>query len=393
MRFARNLLIASSLAFAPLAAASCQQIPPPKVEWVDASVAVPFTLYRGNRIVAPGTVNGHKVEFLLDSGASVTVLDKAFARSIGIPVGQSIEATGSGGKQAAEIISGVTFTIGGLTLSNATVAVIDFSDLSAELGRPMDVVLGRELFDNAALDIDWQAGTLNVHSPDRLKPAAAAREVKLGRRGPFNSIDIAIDGEKPVTALFDLGNGGALSLPERYWSKVPSLAKLNYAESKSGGVGGLHASRAVTVGSVTYGGQRFRAVPATLSGELKNGAEDSPNAGIGFLKQFKVTLDLGHDRMFLEPLANPPGFTRDRTGARTRLTSAGMDVTFVSPNSPAAQAGLKSGDRISAINGVSVTPAFFTGAMSDWASRAPGQSAVLTLADGREIRFKLADYY
>lgn len=393
MGLVRNLFLASALAFAPLASAACQQIPPPKVQWVDASAAVPFTLYRGNRIVTPGTVNGHAVEFLLDSGASVTVLDKAFARSIGIPVGHAIEATGAGGRQQAEIVSGVTLTLGGLTLADATVAVIDFSEISAELGRPMDVVLGRELFDNAAIDVDWQANTLKVRSPDNFKPAAAAREVKLGRKGPFNYIDISIDGNEPVTAVFDLGNGGALSLPERYWTQYPSLANLPYAESKAGGVGGIHASRAATVGSVTYGGQRFTAVPATLSGKRGHGAEDSPNAGIGLLRQFKVTLDLGRDRMFLEPLANPPGFIRDRSGLRTRLADGGLAITFVSPGSPAAKAGLKDGDVIRAVNGVAVTRSFFSGAMADWANRAPGQAAVLTLRDGREVKVALADYY
>ena len=230
MGMLRNLLLASALIAAPVAMAACQQIDPPKVEWTQASAAVPFTLYRGNRVIAPGTVNGRPVEFILDTGASVTVLDKAYARSIGIPEGQKVQAAGAGGTQEAEIVRGLTLTIGGMKLTNVTAAVIDFKDLVAAIGRPMDVVLGRELFDHAGVAIDWQASTLTVTPAAQLKRPAAAREVKMSRKGNFNYLDVAVEGLDPVTAVLDLGNGGMLVLPDHYWTKQPKLAALRFAD-------------------------------------------------------------------------------------------------------------------------------------------------------------------
>lgn len=393
MRFAPTLVIASAIAATPIATASCQQLGTPKIEWVEASATVPFVLYRGNRVVAPGTVNGRSVEFILDTGASVTTIDRAYARSIGIPPGEKIAARGAGGMQEAELVHDLTLTIGGMKMTDVTAAVIDLKEVSAAIGRPMNVILGRELFNHAGVTIDWQAQTLRVESQDQVAAGPNAREVKLLRKGPFNFLDVSVEGLEPVTAVLDLGNGGALSLPDRYWSKQPELARLRYAESQAGGVGGLHSARAVTLGRVDFAGQTFAAVPATLGGTVHAGAEDSPNVGIGLLRQFKVTLDLGRDRMFLEPLSSPPGFRRDRSGLRTKMIDGKLEVSFVSPNSPGARAGIKAGDGIEAINGRKVEHDFYSGDLNDWADRPSGSPVTLTLAGGRTIRFTLEDYF
>jgi predicted metalloprotease with PDZ domain len=134
-------------------------------------------------------------------------------------------------------------------------------------------------------------------------------------------------------------------------------------------------------------------VPANLSESKKSHAVDQPNVGIGLLKPFRMTMDLGRDRIFLEPLANPPAFQRDRAGVRTELTPAGLDLVFVSPQSPAAAAGLKKGDRLVAIDGRAIGGDFFQGPAGSWNQRAAGEKIDLALADGRHVTLTLADYY
>ena len=45
---------------------------------------MPFELFRENRIILNGRVNGNDTPMILDSGAGVTTIDRDFARQIGL---------------------------------------------------------------------------------------------------------------------------------------------------------------------------------------------------------------------------------------------------------------------------------------------------------------------
>jgi C-terminal processing protease CtpA/Prc len=72
------------------------------------------------------------------------------------------------------------------------------------------------------------------------------------------------------------------------------------------------------------------------------------------LKRFLVTFDYRHRRLYLKP---PPQSvsdtgTFDRSGMWLNSVDDGFEVGDVTPNSSAAAAGLKVGDRIIAVDGV-----------------------------------------
>jgi predicted aspartyl protease len=378
----------------PVTTACGQQLPEPKISWAARQAPVPFELYRGNRVVVRGSINGHADEFILDTGASATTVDRAYARAIGLPPGTKVEGRGAGGPIEAEIVPNVTLEIGGMRFEGLTVAVMDLQPVAQAIGRPMPVVVGGELFNNAAISIDWDARTLTFAPSGKFVPAADAREIKLTRKGPFHYVDVSVAGLPVTSALFDLGNGGTISLPSDYWARHEALAKLSYAESQLGGVGGMRAARAVTLPTATFGGTAFRDVPAILGpdSENKEAAHDS-NVGIGMLRQFKVTIDLGQSRLFLTPLASPPAFQRDRAGVMGQRTDDGLKARFVSPQGPAYKAGLRTDDMIVGVNGAKTDRAFFRSNQLNWAQAGPGTPVELALADGRILRFALADYF
>lgn len=382
------------LAAMPVTTACGQELPAPKISWLAQHASVPFELYRGNRVVVRGSINGHADEFILDTGASATTVDRAYAKSIGLPPGTKVQARGAGGPIEAEIVPGVTMEIGGMRFEGLTVAVMDLQPVAQAIGRPMPVVVGGELFNSAAISIDWDARTLAFAPSGKFVPTAGAREIKLTRKGPFHYVDVSVAGLPVTSALFDLGNGGTISLPSDYWAKQDALAKLPYAESQRGGVGGMRPARAVTLPTATFGETTFRDVPAILGpdSENKEAAHDS-NVGIGMLRQFKVTLDLGQSRLFLTPLASPPAFQRDRAGVMGQRTDGGLQARFVSPQGPAYKAGLRTDDMIVSVNGAKTDSAFFKSEQLNWAQGAPGTPVELALVDGRVLRFTLADYF
>lgn len=394
-KFVAGLLAASAFAIvAGVAVAHPQdeRLPPPQLTFMAGAHTIPFKLFRGNRIVVPATLNGHATDVILDTGASATTLDRAYARSIGLPEGRKVEGRGAGGIVEAEIVSGVTLVIGGVRFDNMTVGVLDLAPMARAVGRPMNVVLGREFFNSAVISIDWRNSRLRVSSHEAFKPARGAAEVLLSRNGPFNTIPVSIAGGRPIAALLDLGNGGNLVLPRTYWGGRVDLAGLRYAEARTGGVGGLHAARAATVPNVSLAGRTFAAVPATLS-ESGNDREPEKmtNVGIGLLKQFDVDLDLGRDRIYLTPRNDAPPFDRDRSGTRLDLVGDRLKVGFVSPQGPAAAAGLKEGDEIVAVDGRPVTADYYRGA--DWTRGPAGKTVSLRRADGTELKLTLRDFY
>lgn len=382
------LISASGLALAQ----ADDRLPQPKVSFAAHSQSIPFELFRGNRIIVPARLNGHETEALLDTGASATTLDRDYARSIGLPRGRTVTATGAGGTVDAEIVSGVRLEIDGMHFDDMTVAVMDLSVVSRGIGRPARIILGREFFNNAVVSIDWASNRLRVSAHRAFAPDAGSTALTLTRRGPFNTIPISIAGGAPTPALLDLGNGGALSLPRTYWGGRHELAGLRYAESRLGGVGGLHPARAAIVPNVTLAGKTFAAVPATLS---ETGNDQDPekmaNVGIGLLKQFQVDLDLGRDRIYLTPRTDAPAFDRDRSGTRMELVGDRLRVAFVSPQGPGKAAGLKEGDEIVAVDGHKVTADYYR--TRDWTRGPAGTEVALLRADGSEVTVTLQDYY
>jgi len=367
-------------------------IAPPTMTFAAHPDAIPFQLFRGNRIVIPVTVGGHGTEAILDTGASLTTLDRTYARSIGLPEGLNIQGKGTGGTVEAELVTGVTIDVGATRLANMSIGVMDLSAVTRSLGRPMTVVLGRDFFNSTVVSVDWAAGTLEVRSPSAFTPRPGAAALPLARKGPFNTISIAVAPGKPIEALFDLGSDGALGLPRTYWETRPDIASLRWAEIRRGGVGGLTPARSVTVPEVTLGGRTFKAVPTMLS-EAGNDSDPTQmaNVGIQFLKQFRLDLDLGRDRVFLTPRSDAPGFDRDRAGVRFDLEGDRLMAVFVSPQGPAARAGLKTGDEVVAVDGVKVDANFYQRA--DWTRRPAGETVALARADGSTVKVTLADYF
>ena len=370
------------------------QIAKPTVAAVaDRSATIPFELYRGNRMFLKGRINGVETAMILDSGAGVTTLDRAFAKKIGLTNGQKIDAQGTGGRQDAELFQNVTIEAGNLRLSGASVVAIDLSQIEKAIGRPMPVILGRELFVNSVIGIDFDRNEMSLSPAEGFVAPAGATEVKLKREDTLHFIPISIGGLPPVDAAFDLGNGGALSLSKEYHEAHPQFASLPFAVGMGGGVGGVHEMKRVTLPQVAMAGFTFSGVPADL-GALPDGPyEDRANVGIQMFRPFKLTLDLGHDRLWLQRNAKPADFSRDRSGLFTLLEGDHFNVLHVSPGSPADRVGLKKGDRLVAVGGVRVGPGFFDGPQSNWSRGTAGTKIAVTKGDGMTVTLTLADYY
>ena len=214
-------------------------IAPPMVAFATNQPAIPFDLFRGQRIMLDGTVNGVVTPMMLDSGAGATSIDRAFADKIGLKGSQSIAIRGASGEIAGQFASGVTLAVGGLKLTRLNVLIFDMSDIARAIGRPIPVVLGREAFKAGIVTIDFPGRKIIFADRGGFRAPAGANRLAMGESGLRPTVKIGISGLPPVNADLDLGNGGTVILAKSYWSGQPALARLPHAQGQSGGVGVL----------------------------------------------------------------------------------------------------------------------------------------------------------
>lgn len=389
-----NVGLADALFARPEAGVRLARLP----EGAAATAWMPIELYKERWIYLRGRVNGRETDLLLDSGAGMTVLDRAFATSAGLEAAGAVAARGTGGVTEAGMLDGVAIELGGLALGPMAAAVLDLSEIERKSGRAMPVILGKELFHAVTVDVDYPGRRIRFHDPARFRYEGPGRSTELlpGEDG-HKSLRIAMEGGEPVVVGLDTGQGGALTVFGHHAEARGFLAGRPTSEVKSGGVGGFRISKTATLRSVELAGFEIPNVPVTIHTEDVGGAFDTTrqagNLGTLLLNRFRVVFDYAADRLWLEP---GPGFAeplpRDRVGLQLELDGDELVVDFVAPGSPAKEAGWVEGERVRALDGEPVGPEWWRVA-SRWQHAADGTVVRLTMADGTERTLTLRAYY
>jgi len=385
------LLLAASLMGASLCRAEPPHMPPPQASF-SASKPIPFQFFRGQRIFLSGDVDGHATPMMLDSGAVVPVIDAAFARRIGLPVGKDFQVRGATGSVPGKILTGVELSAGSLHLRNATVLVMDMAPVATAIGHPIPVVLGRQAFDAGLVTIDFPHQMISFSERSHFQAPARATRIDLGE-SPHGqkTLKLAIGAMAPVEADLDLGNGGALVVANSLWKDNAALSSLRTAAAQIGGVGGFKPARVATLPTVTLAGHRYSGVPATFNEDPQSLPTTGANVGIGLLKPFVATFDFSGNTLYLSGPSQVKDLPRERAGLRLELAGDRLRVAFVSRDGPAGSAGLAVGDEIVAVDGRKIDADYYD--RPDWTHGRPGQLVDLELANRGHVRVKLRNYY
>jgi len=262
-----------------------------------AANVYPLKLTRGDRLLLAAQVNGHDVEALLDSAAEASFLDRAFARRIGLAGQESVTAKGSGEKNFdVSMANGVTLSAAGLTLRDQTVAISDLGDVAQRLlGHPLDMILGRELFDAARLHIDIERRELKVMD-EKSEPPGVRFELET-----VNGIElfpVRVEGE-PARAAFDLGNGSNVLVGGPYAQRRGFFTDDRAVTKEAGGgLGGEIQRSTFALKTLEIAGVTLRDVAAAL--DDGDSATDL-NVGISVLRHFVITTDFRAHALWLEP--------------------------------------------------------------------------------------------
>ena len=342
----------------PLAAYARPRSPPTGVTLAHGamSTSVPFRLLN-NHIYVEGRVNGKgPYTFMVDTGGH-TLLSPGVVAAAGLrAVGNAPEA-GAGAKQSSNGFVPVRLiSIGAVRMHDQVAFATGIYTPDIE-GIPVDGMVGFELFRRLIVRIDYGRRILTFTLPGHasFRNAGVAVPFVFYTHLPF--VRGRID-EMPATFDVDTGSRSELDVTS------PAVARYRLrdryprgARAVTGwGVGGPSESYVVRLRSVTLGTVTVSAPVADLSGAARGSFSDpnfDGNIGSGFLKRFVVTFDYGHQVMYLRRIepAPPDVGDFDRSGLWINATKGGYIVTYVAAHSPAAQAGLHTGDVIVELDG------------------------------------------
>jgi hypothetical protein len=263
-----------------------------------AATAAPtrLELFR-NRLFLPVTVNATRVVALLDSAAEMTILDARFAAGLRLRMGSDQVVNGSGGEDKGRFAHGVRIRAAGVHVPATTAVVLDLRDLSERLiGRPVPVILGRELFDAARLRIDL--ARLTLAAVPRSRVPQGLRYPLTGHHG-LEAFPVRVDGQAPAQAEFDLGNGNEVLIGKAYAGKIGLLAPERIVgRSEGGGIGGRRSRDIVVLKTLEVGGRTFENVRAAID-DTATAAD--VNVGTSILRHFLITADYAQHSLWLAP--------------------------------------------------------------------------------------------
>jgi hypothetical protein len=121
------------------------------------SASIPMTL-RGVHIYVDVMVNGQgPYQFIYDSGAGITIVDKGLAESLQLTIQGELAAHGVGENTAAiTLAAGVDFAMPGIAVLYQTVAILDIEHLLEErIGTRVDGILGFGFISRFVTEIDY----------------------------------------------------------------------------------------------------------------------------------------------------------------------------------------------------------------------------------------------
>jgi hypothetical protein len=366
-----------------------------------SSFTMPFELV-DNRIFVPVMLEGKgPFRFILDTGGYGGISVET-AKKIGAKLGNEVEGRGAGEAIVKAWETSVTETrVGGLVLKNQDYRVFDFSDMRHVFGSQVfDGIIGLPVFSRTVVRVDYARRTLTFTEPSKFdyRGGGAIIPFELERFLPI--IRGEVDGTQVRLGL-DTGDRSAFTLKSPFVEQYKLREK--YApkvEAVTGwGIGGPIRAQVVRLRSLKFGPFEIDGAVTRFSLQ-KAGAfaanDTAGNVGGAILKQFTVTFDYTRRRLYFEK-NNSFGNrdTYDRAGLWLSGATDGrsFEIFDVVASGPAAEAGLKVGDRVVRIDGRSVESLRLIATRNEL-KESRRKTVRLTVSDGatvREVVIKLRD--
>jgi hypothetical protein len=331
----------------------------------DQTTTVPFELIN-RHIVVDAAINGRPLSFVLDTGDRVGIIDLDRAKTLGLTLGREVKVGGVGASQmTGYFLDGATVTLQALPrLPQPLVVALPLAPLATRLGHAFDGILGGDFIRQFVVEIDYAKRILTLHDHESFTYAGTGERVPIHLNAsghPIVQASVTPLGGQPITGSFviDIGSGLVVALNRPFASAhhLPAAGDPTFRAMGVGGAGGEGSGRFGRLAALQIGHARL-ARPMTLFSEDQAGAFANPaltgNIGYEILSRFHLFLDYERQQIIFEPAAGfDAPFNRLSSGFtfETRPDDYHFfTVTGILEASPAAEAGLRVGDVLTAVD-------------------------------------------
>jgi predicted aspartyl protease len=299
------LLAAGLVAPAPVAASAAAQeaagtatlrlrLPDPaERRWVIVETTDRYILF-------PATINGRAATVLLDNGADRTLIDRRAAPRLAVTMRDRGPAAVTSAMTMIETVAtdAVTIEAPRAFRVEGPMVAADLSPIARALGRPVDVVLGRDVLGEVAVMIDPAAKRMAFHTGGSARAEAGTISVPVDDAA---MVSATLNG-KPVRLKLDLGFNGVVRLSDTAWRRVVPAGASTGTGSQTTADGRTRTTR------TAFAALRVAAADVPRAPVL-NGYVPAGNAdgllGNGFLSRGPIILDLKGRQLLLLPPQRP----------------------------------------------------------------------------------------
>lgn len=356
------LLFAAVRAPAPLKAqasspAAQQGSPPARFAFGGNAAQIPADFVR-HTVFVPVRVNGSKTFlFELDSVAATSSLDPERATQLGISLQTASSTSDSHGAMQNAVLE-----LPGLQIPMTSLPAISRRKFAEQTGQPSLGVLGKDFFDRVVIEVDYVRQTVQLYDPSVFTYSGPGKSFPVSFAGetPLLRAKAEILGHKTVDADFVLDT--ALDSAIVFYRAFTDAERISAAHFKtvSASYPEIDDGAKILLGRL----KGFQIGPYTVESPVAVFSQSNSSAtankkiagaiGSDFLRRFTVIFDFPHQRIILEPnLQFNHSADEDMSGLSLIAKGANLktfEIVQVQPGTPAADAGIRQGDVIVAVD-------------------------------------------
>lgn len=251
---------------------------------LQASTTIPIEVVGDRFVVVQVSVNGHAPDrFLLDTGSTISVVDRATARRLGLEVVGSRLAVTHTDARDVPLVGPVSLALGPLEVNDLTIFVLDVPVLQPGRCR-VSGVLGQDVLARFSYLLDYRNRRLELDVHGRLASELIGTRVALQVTRGFPTVRTEavtrVDDEAiPLDLALD---SGAASLMVFEGDRVRDERLVPNRQRRAVVVRSMHGSRYALqseVRTLVVGTERLAEVPLTLI-PRPDGWRDRPAVGL-----------------------------------------------------------------------------------------------------------------
>lgn len=256
-----------------------------------AEIKLEMPEHNAELIFVDVVVDGHKGKFILDTGASHTVITDSFSRKTGLDkLVTSIDISGNMDKQTLNVVAVKVFEVNGVPYKDFSVAITPTAHLEKAFAK-LDGIVGSNVLSCTAYTLDYASKRFACGLPEHVKKMKLANFM-INTNRPC--ISVTIDG-KPYDFILDSGATKSFLFTESYKGKTiekQADIEVDINEKDQKRKKDLYAEP----DEVMIAGTEIK----SMIFKLKKQFEKENVLGVDFLKRYVVAVDTVNKKFYFQ---------------------------------------------------------------------------------------------